>query len=81
MGLKLKAVDLKQPRHDVSPSRAKGFGGIEHLLVKVEAAGGGRDVELFVLHSQDVQVHQVSVHLPVSWRGVPAAHAQHLQAP
>ena len=33
-----------------------------------------------LLHSHNVQVHEVAVHLPVSrWR-VPAAHGQDLQA-
>lgn len=33
-----------------------------------------------LLHSHDVQVHEVAVHLPVSGRRVPAAHGQNLQA-
>lgn len=33
-----------------------------------------------LLHSHDVQVHEVTVHLPVSWWRVPATHGQDLQA-
>lgn len=33
-----------------------------------------------LLHSHKVQVHEVTMHLPVSRRRVPAAHSQDLQA-
>lgn len=33
-----------------------------------------------LLHSHNVQVHEVTMHLPVSRRRVPAAHSQDLQA-
>lgn len=49
-------------------------------LVEVEAACRGSDADMALLHSHHVQVHEVTVHLPVSrWR-VPAAHGQDLQA-
>ena len=49
-------------------------------LVEVEAPCGGSDVEVFLLHSDGIQIHQVPMHLPVSWRRVPAAHCQDPQA-
>lgn len=49
-------------------------------LVEVEAACRGSEADMALLHSHNVQVHEVAVHLPVSrWR-VPAAHGQDLQA-
>lgn len=49
-------------------------------LIEVEASRWGRDADVALLHSHNVQVHEVAVHLPVSRRRVPAAHGQDLQA-
>lgn len=48
-------------------------------LVEEEASRAGSDVVVFVLQSDDVKVHQVSVHLAVAGRWVPAGSCQHLQ--
>lgn len=40
-------------------------------LVDVEAPRTGRDVEAFVLHGDDVEVHEVAVELARAWRRVP----------
>lgn len=52
----------------------------DHSLVEVEAACRGGDTDMALLHSYDVQVHEITVHLPVSRWGVPATHSQDLQA-
>lgn len=51
-----------------------------HLLIEVESAGGGSDADVSVLNSHNVQIHEVSMHLPVARRRVPATHGQDLQA-
>lgn len=54
--------------------------GAVYWLVEVEAACRGSDADMALLHSHNVQVHEVTVHLPVSrWR-VPAAHGEDFQA-
>lgn len=50
------------------------------LLVEVESPGGGGDADVPLLHRHHVQVHEVTVHLPVPRRGVPATHGEDLQA-
>ena len=56
------------------------WSGPRYSLVEVEAACGGSEADVTLLHSHNVQVHEVTVHLPVSGRRVPAAHGQDLQA-
>ncbi len=51
-----------------------------HLLIEVESTGGGSDADVSVLNSHKVQIHEVSMHLPVARRRVPATHSQDLQA-
>ncbi len=51
-----------------------------HLLIEVESTGGGSDADVSVLNSHKVQIHEVSMHLPVARRRVPATHGQDLQA-
>ena len=50
------------------------------LLVEVESPCGGGDADVPLLHRHHVQVHEVTVHLPVPRGGVPATHGQDFQA-
>lgn len=50
-----------------------------HLLIEVESAGGGSDADVSVLNSHNVEIHEVTMHLSVARRWVPATHGQDLQ--
>lgn len=54
--------------------------GVALLLIEVESACGGSDADVSVLNSNDVQIHEVAMHLPVARRRVPATHGQNFQA-
>lgn len=49
------------------------------LLIQVEAPSGRSDADLPVLCGDHKQVHEVSMHLAVPRRWVPAAHGEHFQ--
>lgn len=49
-------------------------------LVEVEPACGGSDADMPLFYSYNVQVHEVSVHLPVTGRRVPATHCEDFEA-
>lgn len=51
-----------------------------YSLVEVESARGGSDADVPLFYSHNVQVHEVSVHLPVARRRVPATHREDLEA-
>lgn len=59
---------------------SNGRQGKPDSLVEVEATCRGGDTDVSLLNSHHIQVHEITVHLPVARRGVPATHSQDLQA-
>lgn len=78
-----KKMSATERKADKARQRKEWVGGCKSSgpsLVEVESTRGGSDADMSLLHSDDIQVHQVSVHLPVAGRRVPATHGQNLQA-
>ena len=51
-----------------------------HSLVEVEATGGGSDADIPLFYGHNGQIHEISMHLSVARRRVPATHSEDLQA-
>lgn len=51
-----------------------------YSLVEVESTCGSSDADVSLFYCHNIQVHKVSMHLPVAGRRVPSTHCEDLEA-